>query len=432
MSQATKYDENAYARIGWILVLIGFVGALLWAAFAPLDQGVSVPATVIISGQRKSVQQPLGGVIKRILVHEGQQVNAGDTLLLMEPTLAQANSDALLNQYVAARLNQARLQAEYEGKHSLVMPEDLPALLDAPNLGERFELQKQLLLSRQAALANELAALGANVAGLKSELGGLQASGNDQRRQQSLLNSQLEGAQDLAEEGYMPRNQLLEQQRQLASISAQLSESGGRAGQVRQSIAENQLRISQRVEEYRKEVSGQLSETQVNARSLWQQLSAARFELQQTEVKAPVSGYVAGLKVFTEGGVISPAELLMYIVPSTNSLEVEGQLPVNLIDKVHDGLPVEMLFTAFNQSKTPRISGQVSMVTADRLIDEQNRQPYYGLRAQVDAEGMAKLAGLQIRPGMSVEVFVRTGERSLLSYLFKPLLDRAHVALTES
>ncbi|MCU1717097.1 HlyD family type I secretion periplasmic adaptor subunit [Pseudomonas sp. 5P_3.1_Bac2] len=432
MSQSAKYDENAYARIGWLLVLVGFAGALLWAAFAPLDQGVSVPATVIISGQRKSVQQPLGGVIKRILVHEGQQVSEGDTLLLMEPTLAQANADALLNQYVGARLNQARLQAEYEGKHSLVMPEDLPQLLDAQSLAERFELQKQLLLSRQAALANELAALGANVAGLKSELSGLQASGRDQRRQQSLINSQLEGAEDLAEEGYMPRNQLLEQQRLLASISAQLAESGGRAGQVRQSIAQNQLRISQRLDEYRKEVSSQLAETQVNARSLWQQLSGARFELQQTEVKAPVSGYVAGLKVFTEGGVISPAELLMYIVPSSNSLEVEGQLPVNLIDKVHDGLPVEMLFTAFNQSKTPRISGQVSMVTADRLVDEQNRQPYYGLRAQVDEAGMAKLAGLQIRPGMSVEVFVRTGERSLLSYLFKPLLDRAHVALTES
>ena len=122
----------------------------------------------------------------------------------------------------------------------------------------------------------------------------------------------------------------------------------------------------------------------------------------------------------------------MYIVPNSNSLEVEGQLAVNLVDKVHQGLPVEMLFTAFNQSKTPRVSGHVTLVSADRLVDEQSNQPYYGLRAQVDPAGMAQLHGLQIRPGMSLEVFVRTGERSLLSYLFKPLFDRAHVALTES
>ncbi|WP_337589004.1 HlyD family secretion protein [Pseudomonas aeruginosa] len=147
---------------------------------------------------------------------------------------------------------------------------------------------------------------------------------------------------------------------------------------------------------------------------------------------APVSGYVAGLKVFTDGGVIGPGELLMYIVPNSDSLEVEGQLAVNLVDRIHSGLPVEMLFTAFNQSKTPRVTGEVTMVSADRLLDEQNKQPYYALRAQVDAAAMGKLKGLQIRPGMAVQVFVRTGERSLLNYLFKPLFDRAHVALAEN
>ncbi|EOZ4757046.1 alkaline protease secretion protein AprE, partial [Pseudomonas aeruginosa] len=144
------------------------------------------------------------------------------------------------------------------------------------------------------------------------------------------------------------------------------------------------------------------------------------------------SGYVAGLKVFTDGGVIGPGELLMYIVPNSDSLEVEGQLAVNLVDRIHSGLPVEMLFTAFNQSKTPRVTGEVTMVSADRLLDEQNKQPYYALRAQVDAAAMGKLKGLQIRPGMAVQVFVRTGERSLLNYLFKPLFDRAHVALAEN
>ncbi|MCR3863802.1 alkaline protease secretion protein AprE, partial [Pseudomonas aeruginosa] len=285
---------------------------------------------------------------------------------------------------------------------------------------------------RQTALANELSALRANIEGLRAQLEGLRQTEGNQRLQQRLLNSQLSGARDLAEEGYMPRNQLLEQERQLAEVNARLSESSGRFGQIRQSIAEAQMRIAQREEEYRKEVNGQLAETQVNARTLWEELSSARYELRHAEIRAPVSGYVAGLKVFTDGGVIGPGELLMYIVPNSDSLEVEGQLAVNLVDRIHSGLPVEMLFTAFNQSKTPRVTGEVTMVSADRLLDEQNKQPYYALRAQVDAAAMGKLKGLQIRPGMAVQVFVRTGERSLLNYLFKPLFDRAHVALAEN
>ena len=432
MSQDGKRDEHAYVRIGWLLVLLGFGGALIWAAFAPLDQGVAVPSTVIISGQRKSVQHPVGGVVQRILVHDGQRVEEGQPLISMEPTQAQASVDSLINQYANARLNQARLQAENDGLQSLEMPAELAQQVQLASLGKRLQLQQQLLHSRRSALDNELAALRANIQGLRAQLDGLRQTALNQRLQQRLLNSQLQGARELAEEGYMPRNQLLEQERQLADINARLSESSGRSGQLLQGITEAQMRIAQRQEEYRKEVSSQLADAQVSARSFWEQLSSARYELQHAQIKAPVSGYVAGLKVFTEGGVINPGQLLMYIVPNSDSLEVEGQLPVNLVDKIHRGLPVEMLFTAFNQSKTPRVAGAVTMVSADRLLDEQSHQPYYALRAQVDAQAMGKLKGLQIRPGMAVEVFVRTGERSLLNYLFKPLFDRAHVALAEN
>jgi protease secretion system membrane fusion protein len=427
-----KRDENAYARMGWLLVLFGFGGALLWAAFAPLDQGVAVSATVIISGQRKSVQHPLGGVVKSILVRDGQQVAAGDPLIRMEPVQAQASVDSLSKQYASARFNQARLQAEYDARTTLEIPPGLQEQIPTLPLSELLELQRQLLHSRQAALANELSGLRANIQGQRAQLAGLRLTEQSQQQQQQLLNSQLSGSRDLSEEGYMPRNQMLEQERQLAQVNALLSESRGRMGLLQQSITEAQLRISQRQEEYRKEVSGQLADAQVNASSRWEELTSARYALQLSEVRAPVSGYVAGLRVFTDGGVINPGELLMYVVPNSDSLEVEGQLAVNLIDKVHSGLPVEMLFTAFNQSKTPRVSGEVTMVSADRLLDEQTRQPYYSLRAQVDAQGMGKLAGERIRPGMPVQVFIRTGERSLLNYLFKPLFDRAHLALTES
>ncbi|HEH6412107.1 TPA: biotin/lipoyl-binding protein, partial [Pseudomonas aeruginosa] len=198
MTRTVKRDENAYARLGWLLVLFGFGGALLWAAFAPLDQGVAVPATVIISGQRKSVQHPLGGVVKHILVRDGQHVEAGEPLIRMEPTQAQANVDSLLNRYANARLNQARLQAEYDGRRTLEMPAGLAEQAPLPTLGERLELQRQLLHSRQTALANELSALRANIEGLRAQLEGLRQTEGNQRLQQRLLNSQLSGARDLA------------------------------------------------------------------------------------------------------------------------------------------------------------------------------------------------------------------------------------------
>lgn len=381
MTRTVKRDENAYARLGWLLVLFGFGGALLWAAFAPLDQGVAVPATVIISGQRKSVQHPLGGVVKHILVRDGQHVEAGEPLIRMEPTQARANVDSLLNRYANARLNQARLQARSTAGGPWRCPRGWPSRprcrpRRAPGVAAAVAAQPpDRAGQRTLRIAGEHR-------GLRAQLEGLRQTEGNQRLQQRLLNSQLSGARDLAEEGYMPRNQLLEQERQLAEVNARLSESSGRFGQIRQSIAEAQMRIAQREEEYRKEVNGQLAETQVNARTLWEELSSARYELRHAEIRAPVSGYVAGLKVFTDGGVIGPGELLMYIVPNSDSLEVEGQLAVNLVDRIHSGLPVEMLFTAFNQSKTPRVTGEVTMVSADRLLDEQNKQPYYALRAR--------------------------------------------------
>ena len=191
------------------------------------------------------------------------------------------------------------------------------------------------------------------------------------------------------------------------------------------------LKIRQLAEEYQKEVRTQLADTRVRTEDLRNRLASAEFELANSQLRAPVAGIVVGLDVFTEGGVIKPGQALMEIVPQGEPLLVEARVPVELADKVHAGLPVELMFSAFSQSTTPRVAGEVTLVSADRQVDERTDEPYYTLRAQVSDAGMAQLAGLQIRPGMPVEAFVRTGERSMLNYLFKPLLDRTHMALVE-
>ncbi len=184
-------------------------------------------------------------------------------------------------------------------------------------------------------------------------------------------------------------------------------------------------------QEYQKEVRTQLSDVQKEAEALRTRLISLDFDLANVEVKAPVDGTIVGLNVFTRGGVVGPGSKLMEIVPSDDLLVVEGQVPVHLIDKVHPDLKVELIFSAFNQNLTPHIPGIVTHVSADRLIDEITKQPYYKLKAKVAPEGMKMVAHLQIRPGMPVDLFVKTGERTMMNYILKPILDHVKMSLTE-
>jgi membrane fusion protein, protease secretion system len=210
-----------------------------------------------------------------------------------------------------------------------------------------------------------------------------------------------------------------------------VSEDIGNIGRTRRQIAELKLRRIQRQQEYQKEVRSQLSDIQKEADALAHKLSGLDHDLANVLVKAPVDGTVVGVNVFTRGGVIGPGFKMMDIVPSDDPLIVEGHVPVHLIDKVHPDLPVEFIFTAFNRNLTPHVPGIVTQVSADRFVDEDTGQPYYKLKAQVAPEGMKMVSDLQIRPGMPVELFVKTGERTMMNYILKPILDHLKMSMTE-
>lgn len=424
-------DERRHARFGHWLVLLGFGGFLAWAALAPLDKGVPVSGSVVVAGSRQAVQHPAGGVIERILARDGEQVAAGQVLVQVDATLAGAQHRSLQAQYVSARASEARLIAERDGLERIEFSEEVQASAGEPWVATALELQRQLLASRRQALRMELDALAESLAGAEARLGGLRQAMHYQQEQRDTLREQLAGLRELARDGYIPRNRLLEQERLYAQLNGAIAEGFGDIGQLQRQVLESRLRSSQREEEYRKEVGQQLAEVRLNAEDLGNRLRSAEFELANTLVRAPASGIVVGLSVFTEGGVIAPGQQLMEIVPTDAPLLVDARAPVELVDRLRAGLEVELMFVAFNQSNTPRVGGEVTLVSADRLLDEQSGSPYYQVRIRVSEEGMRQLAGLDIRPGMPVEAFVRTGERSLLNYLFKPLLDRTHMALAE-
>ncbi|HEU4852811.1 MAG TPA: HlyD family type I secretion periplasmic adaptor subunit [Telluria sp.] len=426
-------NERAYAKLGWIIVLVGFVGFMLWASLAPLDKGVPMSGMVAKESNRKAVQHLTGGTVDDILVKEGDRVKAGQVLVRMNAVQAKAQSDVTSAQYFSARATEARLIAERDGMSAVPFPVELEKYRNEPRVIENMGLQRQLFASRKDALRSELSAIDENIAGLKMQIAGMQASRETKKEQMAILKEQLDNIRELAKDGYVPRARQLDLERTYSQMSGATSEEVGNIGRAQRQIAEMAMRRVQRVQEFQAQVRAQLADVQKEANALAGRMTAEDFALANVEVRAPVDGIVMGMEVFTRGGVVPPGFRMMDVVPAADALVVEGQLPINLVDKVHPGLPVELIFSAFNQSTTPHIPGEVTTVSADRLTDQKSGAPYYKVAVRVTPEGLKKMNELKlnVRPGMPVELFVKTGERTMMNYLLKPLFDRANSSLSE-
>ncbi|WP_105450379.1 HlyD family type I secretion periplasmic adaptor subunit [Escherichia coli] len=430
-SEQLSLDERRYTRLGWLVLGVGGCGFLAWAAFAPLDKGVASSGSVTVSGNRKTVQAPTSGIIKNIMVKDGDNVKAGEVLVQLSQVQAQAQVDSLRDQYYTTLATEGRLLAERDGLGNVTFSSIFAKIKEQPRIAEIIALQTQLFTSRRQGLQSEIDGYKQSMDGLRFQLKGLQDSHANKQIQLSSLRKQMNSMKQLAMDGYLPRNRYLEIQRQFAEMNCSIDEIVGRIGQLQKQLQESQQRINQRLADYQREVRTQLAQTQMDANELRKKLQMANFDLSNTSITSPVDGTVVGLNIFTQGGVVGVGEHLMDVVPNQAALVVDSRLKVDLIDKVYNGSPVDLMFTAFNQNKTPKIPGTVTFISADRLVDQINGEPYYQMLITVSPEGMKMLRGEDIKPGMPVVVFVKTGSRSLLSYLFKPILDRAHTSLAE-
>ncbi len=420
------------SRIGWLVLAIGFGGFMLWAALAPLDQGVPANGQVVVTGNRKTVQNLGPGMVEAILVKDGDEVKSGDVLVRLDPTNPRSQYEVAHGQWLVVKAAEARLLADAQGHSEIVFPEELLKEKDDPRAASAIALQTQLLRSRRAGLQAELGAMKNTLAGLQSSVTGLEATRRAKEEQSKLLLEELKGLRELAADGYLPRNRLSEQERLLAQLSGAISEDLGNLGRTQQSISEVRMRMLARQQDYDKEVENGLVEVQKEASSLDSRLKGLAFDLANTEVRAPSEGIIVGLNVHTIGGVLAQGTPLMDVVPKNEPLRIDVQIPTTLIDKVKLGSPVEITFPAFNQKTTPQIPGEFVQVAADATTDPQGKiPPFYRGQVLVTADGMHKLKTHEIKAGMPAEVFIKTGERTLLNYLFKPLMDRWKSALTE-
>lgn len=425
-------DDRKTVRRGLALVLVAFGGFLLWAWLAPLDAGVVASATVKVSSNRKSIEHLTGGSVEAILVREGDSVSEGQPLVRLDATEARAEQGVIGAQYLAARTMENRLEAERDDREQVAFDAGLSERFgDSAELAAALDLQRRLFATRRTGRAGEVSILQESLDSAENQAKGLQQIYAARAAQLRFLQQELDGARQLAAEGYIPRNRMLELERSAAELNAAQAENQNELARIRGQAAELRLRIRQHDHDYRKEIQAQLADVRKERSALADRLQALDYQVRHTVIRAPIDGMVQGLNIATIGGVIQPGARIMEIVPANEPLQIDAMLPVQVIDRMEPGLPVSIAFPAFNHAQTPSIPGRVLTVSADRLIDEESRQPFYLAQIEVTTEGMAMLGANRIRAGMPASVTIRTGERNLLSYLLKPLLDRVASSFKE-
>lgn len=428
-------DESPIIRFGVITLFVGFGGFLLWAAFAPLDEGIPGTGIVSVDTNRKTLQHQKGGVVEAILVREGQRVKAGEVLLRLNDTELTSQIDIVLGQSFLAKAMLSRLLAERDDSAKVTFPDDL---IEAGKSDQRAEeamrSQSRLFAARRAALSSELGTMDETIVGFNNQIVGLQSIQTGKKTQIELLEKELSSLRGLAEEGFVPRNKLYELERILADLSGTRGGDLAQIARAQASINEMKLRKLQRKEEFRKEVETQISDVQKEVGARRDQLNALRDEFLRTVIKAPADGYVVGLEAHTIGGVIRPGDRIMDLVPEGDVLVVEAQLPVNLIDKVQVGQLANMHFQiVLGGGAQPAIEGKVVRISADRITDQRTGAPYYSARIELTSRGEAEIVKhkIKVQAGMQVDVVVVTGERTVLQYLIRPLMSRLTSGMKE-
>ncbi len=429
-SQGATEAKRA-GRIGLWALAIGFGGFLLWAGLAPLDEGVPGQGVVAIDTKRKAVQHLSGGIVKEVLVGEGDEVKEGQLLIRLDEAVARANYEGARQRYLGLRAMQGRLVAEQSGAAKISFHPDLEKAGADPLIRQQMQNQEQLFMTRRSLLRSDLQSIEESIQGQQGLLQAYAGMLANRRNQLSLINEELGNLRGLVKEGYAPRNRQLEMERMAADSSTAIADLQGNTVRAQRAMGELRQRAISRQQEYRREVETQLADVSREVLSEEQKFKAVSNDLERTEIKAPVAGQVVSLGVQTVGGVIQSGQKLMDIVPENEALLLEAHVAPHLIDRVHTQLPVDVRFNSFAHSPQLVVQGKVVSVSGDLLTEPQTGVSYYLARVQVTPEGLKTLGKRQLHPGMPVEVVFKTGERSLLTYLLHPLIKRVSASMKE-
>ena len=429
---ARMSDTRGPIWLGFWVLIVGFGLFLGWAAWAPLDEGVSAQAQVSVESRRKTIQHMQGGVVRQLLVKEGAEVKQGEVLIELDDSVSRAGFESIRQNYLSQRALESRLLAEIGGASSISFHPDLLNAKD-PIAAQHMAVQQQLFMARRGAQSADMAALQESVNNNEAQMAGLRQVIAAKRAQQVLQTQQLSGVRTLADEGFAPRNQALAMEQSQAELRGTLSDLEGNLQRLQSSAAEGRLRIAQRRQEYVRESSSGLADVRREVQANQERLAAVTLELERTQIKAPVAGQVIGLAANGPGSVVSPGQRLMDILPRGEATILEVKIPPHVIDRVAVGNEVEVRFSAFAGKPHLVVLGKLVSLSGDVVVENSNGQAanHYIGRVELTPAGLKALGDQTVQPGMTAEVLIKSGERSLLAYLMHPLLKRVSASMTE-
>ncbi|MCP1908039.1 HlyD family type I secretion membrane fusion protein [Bradyrhizobium sp. USDA 4501] len=410
------------AIAGWLIIAVFFGGIGTWAVSAPLNGAVVANAVVKVDGNRKSLQHLDGGIVKELHVREGDRVLAGDLLIVLDETQARAEHEVLTQQYAVLRATEVRLLTELDHGSQLVMPPDLKARSDDPYFKSVWNGQVSQFDSRRASLKGQRSVVREKINQLGSQIVGSEAQVKSFTNQIDSVRKEAKDIAPLVERGLIARPRILQLERTAYGLEGQIADANANIAKARQAIAEQEQQIAQFDNDRMTDVTKDLRDTQAKLLEVIPKATNAKAVLGRMEIRAPYTGRVVGLSVFSVGGVIQRGDKILDIVPDEDSLTIEAQVAVEDISDVHPNTRAEVHLTAYKQRIVPIIHGDVIQVSADRLTDPKTNNPYYTAFVRIDQDELATMPNIRLYPGMPATVMIPTIQRTAFDYIVGPLV----------
>ncbi|GLS20272.1 HlyD family type I secretion periplasmic adaptor subunit [Labrys miyagiensis] len=417
--------------VGLVIVLILAGGLGGWASTAQISGALIVSGSVVVDSNIKKVQHPTGGVVGEVRVRDGDVVKAGDIVVRLDDTLTKASLAIVSKNLNGLWAREARLEAEQQGADRIVFPAALLDQLPNPEVAAVMVSETKLFDVRSIGRSGQKAQLGERITQLNEEIRGLAAQEDAKTQEIGLVEKELEAVRTLYAKKLVEISRITSVEREAARLSGERAQLTAARAQAKGKIAETELQIIQVDKDVVSEVSKDLRETNDQIGEAVERKIAAEDQLRRVDIRAPQDGMVLQSVVHTVGGVISAGDAIMLIVPQSDNLSVEAKVNPQDIDQVQIGQKTLLRFSAFNQRTTPELNATVSRVSPDTTPDQRTGQSYYTIRVSIPPQEIARLGDLKIIPGMPVETFVQTGDRTMLAYLIKPLRDQLMRAFRE-
>ncbi|RXG87946.1 HlyD family type I secretion periplasmic adaptor subunit [Bradyrhizobium zhanjiangense] len=420
-----------HLMLGLGIVLVLVVGLGGWASTVLISGALIAPGQIVVESNVKKVQHPTGGVVGEVRARDGDVVKAGDIVVRLDDTVTKANLAIVTKNLDAAQARAARLQAEQRGVDKIEFPQSLLERVDDPDVKVLLSAETKLFDVRVNGRTGQKAQLRERITQLNEEIAGLSAQEKAKDQEIALVQNELTGVRDLYDKRLVQISRLTQLERDSARLNGERAQYIASRAQAKGKITETELQIIQIDKDVVSEVSKDLRETNDKIGELIERKVAAEDQLRRVDIRAPQDGMVLQSTVHTVGGVVTAGDALMLIVPQADDLQVEAKVNPIDIDKLQIGQKTLLRLSAFNQRTTPELNGVVSRVSPDVTTDQRTGQSYYTIRVSMPAEEVARLGDVKMIPGMPVEAFVQTGDRTMLSYLMKPLHDQLMRAFRE-